>query len=96
MRRGDKKIIPCKIKSIATTDMTLPTEVQGMVIYPQRLPSGVYCVISMSCLLWHTNLRKIFMMAMIDDPDACDGTVFNRWYSDMCHKGIAIDWEDMI
>lgn len=37
-----------------------------------------------------------YIKDVIDDDDAYDGIVFNRWYADMCHKGIAIDWEEMI
>ena len=37
-----------------------------------------------------------YIKDVIDDDDAYDGIVFNRWYADMCRKGIAINWEDMI
>lgn len=37
-----------------------------------------------------------YVKDVIDDADAYDGIVFNRWYADMCRKGIAIDWENMI
>lgn len=37
-----------------------------------------------------------YVKDVIDDVDAYDGIVFNRWYADMCKKGIAIDWEEMI
>ena len=37
-----------------------------------------------------------YVKDVIDDPDAYDGIVFNRWYADMCRKGIAIDWEEML
>lgn len=37
-----------------------------------------------------------YIKDVIDDIDAYDGIVFNRWYADMCRKGIAIDWEEMI
>ena len=37
-----------------------------------------------------------YVKDVIDDDDAYDGIVFNRWYADMCKQGIAIDWEDMI
>ena len=37
-----------------------------------------------------------YIKDVIDDDDAYDGIVFNRWYADMCHKGIVIDWEEMI
>lgn len=37
-----------------------------------------------------------YVKDVIDDDDAYDGIVFNRWYADMCRKGIVVDWEDMI
>lgn len=38
----------------------------------------------------------LYIKDVIDDVDAVDGLVFNRWYADMCYKGIAIDWEEML
>ena len=38
----------------------------------------------------------LYIKDVIDDVDAPDGLVFNRWYADMCYMGIAIDWETMI
>lgn len=37
-----------------------------------------------------------YIKDVIDDVDAYDGIVFNRWYADMCRKGMPIDWEEMI
>lgn len=37
-----------------------------------------------------------YVKDVIDDVDAYDGVVFNRWYADMCRSGIPIDWEDML
>lgn len=37
-----------------------------------------------------------YVKNVIDDVDGYDGLVFNRWYADMCKKGIAIDWSEMI
>lgn len=37
-----------------------------------------------------------YVKDVIDDDDAYDGIVFNRWYADMCRNGIAINWEEMI
>ena len=42
-----------------------------------------------------THLAK-YVKDVIDDDDAYDGIVFNRWYADMCRKGIVINWEEMI
>lgn len=38
----------------------------------------------------------LYVKDVIDDVDAYDGMVFNRWYADMCRKGVAIEWEDML
>lgn len=37
-----------------------------------------------------------YIKDVIDDVDGYDGIVFNRWYADMCRKGIVINWEEMI
>lgn len=37
-----------------------------------------------------------YIKDVIDDIDGYDGMVFNRWYADMCRKGIVINWEKMI
>lgn len=37
-----------------------------------------------------------YVKDVIDDDDAYDGMVFNRWYADMCRMGIVIDWDEMI
>ena len=33
---------------------------------------------------------------VLDDPDAVEGLIFNRWVADMKWLGIPIDWEEMI
>ena len=38
----------------------------------------------------------IYIRDVIDDVDAPDGLIFNRWFSDMCFKGIPVDWEEML
>jgi hypothetical protein len=38
----------------------------------------------------------MYVKDVIDDIDAPDGLVFNRFYADCCYSGIAIDWEEMI
>ena len=48
-----------------------------------------------SSIINNEQLAK-YVKDVIDDDDAYDGIVFNRWYADMCRKGIVIDWEEMI
>lgn len=38
----------------------------------------------------------LYVKNVIDDVDGYDGVVFNRWYADMCKKGIPINWKEMI
>lgn len=37
-----------------------------------------------------------YVKDVIDDVDAYTGVVFNRWYADMCRKGIPVSWIDML
>lgn len=37
-----------------------------------------------------------FVADYVDDPDQADGFIFNRWYADMAHAGIPIDWVEML
>lgn len=37
-----------------------------------------------------------YIKETIDDPDACEGLMFNRWIADMKWLGIAIPWDDFI
>lgn len=42
-----------------------------------------------SCCAVHLCL---YVKDVIDDVDGYDGIAFNRWYADMCRKGIQVDW----
>lgn len=37
-----------------------------------------------------------FIKDMIDDPDAKDGYIFNRWYADTVFMNDPVDWDDMV
>ena len=38
----------------------------------------------------------MYVKDVIDDKDAYDGIVFNRWYADTVRLGIPIEWEEML
>ncbi len=37
-----------------------------------------------------------FVLDYVDDPDQSDGFIFNRWYADMSHAGIPVEWDEML
>ena len=37
-----------------------------------------------------------FVKDMVDDPDAKEGFIFNRWYADTVFMNEPIDWEEMV
>ena len=36
----------------------------------------------------------LYVKDVIDYVDGYDGIVFNRWYVNMCRKGVQVDWYD--
>jgi hypothetical protein len=38
----------------------------------------------------------LYVKDTLDDPDAIEGLVFNRWVGDMKWLGVPIDWEEML
>ena len=34
----------------------------------------------------------LYIKDVLDDIDGYDGIAFNRWYADVCRKGLPIDW----
>ena len=38
----------------------------------------------------------LYVKDYIDDPDAADGQVFNRFFADCVNAGIPIDWSEML
>ena len=38
----------------------------------------------------------MYVKDVVDDVDAYDGVIFNRFYADCIKKGCPIDWEDML
>lgn len=48
-----------------------------------------------SCLATDREVA-LYIKDVIDDPDAVDGQVFNRWFSDRMFKGEPIEWSEIL
>lgn len=90
-----------KIQPISREELKNLMNMNGFVLENDQLYDSVYVAnMCKADFLNSSIIDEIHMLKyvkdVIDDPDAVDGLVFNRWYADMCYMGIAIDWEEML
>lgn len=90
-----------KIQPISREELKNLMSMNGFVLENDQLYDSVYVAnMCKADFLNSSIIDEIHMLKyvkdVIDDPDAVDGLVFNRWYADMCYIGIAIDWEEML
>ena len=76
-------------------------EIQGVKVKRNQLYDAAYVANMCKADFLGSSIKDDYHLALyvkdvIDDVDADDGIVFNRWYADMSYSGIAIDWEDML
>jgi hypothetical protein len=76
-------------------------ETQGIKVKRNQLYDAAYVANMCKADFLGSSIKDDYHLALyvkdvIDDVDADDGIVFNRWYADMSYSGIAIDWEDML
>ena len=90
-----------KIQPVSKEELKNLMSMNGFVLENDQLYDSVYVAnMCKADFLNSSVIDEIHMLKyvkdVIDDPDAVDGLVFNRWYADMCYMGIAIDWEEML
>lgn len=90
-----------RIQPISREELKNLMSMNGFVLENDQLYDSVYVAnMCKADFLNSSIIDEIHMLKyvkdVIDDPDAVDGLVFNRWYADMCYMGIAIDWEEML
>lgn len=90
-----------KIQPISREELKNLMSINGFVLENDQLYDSVYVAnMCKADFLNSSIIDEIHMLKyikdVIDDPDAVDGLMFNRWYADMCYMGIAIDWEEML
>ena len=90
-----------KITPLSKDQVTNILNTYNITLYNDQLYDSAYVACMCKADFLGSSIKDEKHMAMyikdvIDDEDAYDGIVFNRWYADMCYTGVAIDWEDML
>ena len=76
-------------------------ERNGVTVEHDMLYDSVYVHSMLMADCWGSSIDDEMHLALaikdyLDDPDGYEGKAFNRWYADMCKKGIVFDWEDYL
>jgi hypothetical protein len=91
-----KKIVPYKKEEVDTIMKNYGIEVNNAQLYDCAYVASMCKADFLGSSVIDDRHLAIYVKDVIDDVDAPDGLVFNRWYADMCYMGIAIDWEEML
>lgn len=91
-----KKIVPYKKEDVDTLMKNYGIEVNNAQLYDCAYVASMCKADFLGSSVIDDRHLAIYIKDVIDDIDAPDGLVFNRWYADMCYMGIAIDWEEML
>lgn len=90
-----------KIKPMSREEVNSMLSLQGVEVKRNQLYDAAYVANMCKADFLGSSIKDdkhlaLYVKDVIDDVDADDGIVFNRWYADMSYSGIAIDWEDML
>ena len=90
-----------KINPYSKEEVESLLNVHGVKLERNQLYDAVYVANMAKADFLGSSIRDehylaLYIKDVIDDIDADDGIVFNRWYADMSYSGIAIDWEAML
>lgn len=96
MEKGGKKITPYTKQQVDAILVAHGIKLNGGMLYDYVYVANM-CKADFlgSSIVDEAHLAK-YIKDVIEDEDAYDGIVFNRWYADMCRKGVIIDWKEMI
>jgi hypothetical protein len=90
-----------KIKPYSKEEVANILQLQGVTVKRNQLYDAAYVANMCKADFLGSSIKDekhlaLYVKDVIDDIDANDGIVFNRWYADMSYSGIAVDWEAML
>lgn len=92
----EKQIIPYRREDLEAIMKNYGVEVNNAQLYDCAYVASMCKADFLGSSITDDKHLALYVKDVIDDIDAPDGLVFNRWYADMCYMGIAVDWEEMI
>lgn len=92
----EQKIIPVVKEKIDTMLKQYGIELKNNQLYDYLYVANMCKADFLGSSIADERHMALYVKDVIDDDDAYDGIVFNRWYADMCRKGIIVNWEEMI
>lgn len=92
----EQKIIPVVKEKVDTMLKQYGIELKNNQLYDYLYVANMCKADFLGSSIADERHMALYIKDVIDDDDAYDGIVFNRWYADMCRKGIVVNWEEMI
>lgn len=92
----EQKIIPVVKEKVDTMLKQYGIELKNNQLYDYLYVANMCKADFLGSSIADERHMALYVKDVIDDDDAYDGIVFNRWYADMCRKGIVVNWEEMI
>jgi hypothetical protein len=85
-----------KIKPYSKEEVANILQLQGVTVKRNQLYDAAYVANMCKADFLGSSIKDekhlaLYVKDVIDDIDANDGIVFNRWYADMSYSGIAVD-----
>lgn len=95
-KRGGIKIVPIKKEEVDMKLKATNTQLINNQLYDYVFVANMCRADYLGSSVPNDDVHLcLYIKDVIDDPDGYDGLPFNRWYADMCRKGIVINWEEM-
>lgn len=96
MRRDGKPIKPYTKESLETLLSSNNVTLENNILYDHVYAANMCLADFLASSVPTEKHLALYVKNVIDDSDGYDGLVFSRWYTDMCKKGIPIDWDDYL
>lgn len=101
MYREDEKGEEKQVKRYTKEEVDSMLSLHGVKVKRNQLYDAAYVATMCKADFLYSSIPDemhvaLYVKDVIDDVDAVDGIIFNRWYADMSYSGIAIDWEAML